>query len=213
MDKKIDQLYQDGKTDKAVHLLVEKIDEKPQQIENYLQLSTYLIEQGSLDQAQKLLEQAQHLVKTPLELNYNLAVVHYLQGDFDQALALLKVIPNDELTLYQKALVYLKLGQGQKALAYALTIKQQDDRVRELIGDIWLSLGQLTQALASYQQIKKPQAKVYFLEAICLLTQDRQKAQNLFAQAQKMDSKYYQQARNQYAGLLELVRKKEAKND
>lgn len=89
-----------------------------------MQLSTYLIEQGSLDQAQKLLEQAQHLVKEPQELNYNLAVCYYMQGDFDKALALLDQIPNDDLTLYQKALTYLKLGQGQKALAYALTIKK-----------------------------------------------------------------------------------------
>ena len=52
MDKKIAQLYDNGKVDQAIHLLVQKIDQKPQNIENYLQLSTYLIEQGSVDQAQ-----------------------------------------------------------------------------------------------------------------------------------------------------------------
>ena len=77
MDKKIAQLYDNGKVDQAIHLLVQKIDQKPQNIENYLQLSTYLIEQGSVDQAQQLLEQAQHLVKKPQELNYNLAVSYY----------------------------------------------------------------------------------------------------------------------------------------
>ena len=123
MDQNIAQLYDEGKVEQAIHLLIKKIDQHPQQVANYLQLSTYLIEQGSLDQAQKLLEQAQHLVKEPQELNYNLAVCYYMQGDFDKALALLDQIPNDDLTLYQKALTYLKLGQGQKALAYALDKK------------------------------------------------------------------------------------------
>ena len=39
MDKKIAQLYDNGKVDQAIHLLVQKIDQKPQNIENYLQLS------------------------------------------------------------------------------------------------------------------------------------------------------------------------------
>ncbi|OIF97448.1 tetratricopeptide repeat protein, partial [Acinetobacter baumannii] len=153
MDKKIARLYDDGQVEQAIHLLVQRIDQKPQNVENYLQLSTYLIEQGSVDQVQKLLEQAQHLVKKPLELNYNLAVAHYLQGDFDQALALLDQIPNDDLTLYQKALTYLKLGQSQKALAYALTIKKVDERVQELLGDIWLSMGESRQAKQIYLAI------------------------------------------------------------
>ncbi len=63
MDKKIARLYDDGQVEQAIHLLVQRIDQKPQNVENYLQLSTYLIEQGSVDQVQKLLEQAQHLVK------------------------------------------------------------------------------------------------------------------------------------------------------
>lgn len=153
MNNKIEKLYNEGKVDQAIHLLIKKIDEKPQNIENYLQLSTYLIEQGSADQAQKLLEQAQHLVKKPRELSYNLAVCYYMQGDFDKALNLLDQIPNDDLTLYQKALTYLKLGQSQKALAYALTIKKIDERVQELLGDIWLSMGEAKQAEQMYLAI------------------------------------------------------------
>ena len=189
MDQKIAQLYDEGKVEQAIHLLIKKIDQHPQQVANYLQLSTYLIEQGSLDQAQKLLEQAQHLVKEPQELNYNLAVCYYMQGDFDKALALLDQIPNDDLTLYQKALTYLKLGQGQKALAYALTIKKIDERIQELLGDIWLSLGENQQAQQMYLAIpdNKKNAKVYFLLGVTTLEKDRDQAQKYFAQAKQMD--------------------------
>lgn len=214
MDQKIAQLYDEGKVEQAIHLLIKKIDQHPQQVANYLQLSTYLIEQGSLDQAQKLLEQAQHLVKEPQELNYNLAVCYYMQGDFDKALALLDQISNDDLTLYQKALTYLKLGQGQKALAYALTIKKIDERIQELLGDIWLSLGENQQAQQMYLAIpdNKKNAKVYFLLGVTTLEKDRDQAQKYFAQAKQMDAKYYQQAMNQYASIMKMLNDKEKKN-
>lgn len=213
MDKKIAQLYDNGKVDQAIHLLVQKIDKKPQNIENYLQLSTYLIEQGSVDQAQQLLEQAQHLVKKPQELNYNLAVSYYMQGDFDKALALLDQIPNDDLTLYQKALTYLKLGQSQKALAYALTIKKVDDKVQELLGDIWMSLGENVQAQQVYLMIPKDRrtAKIYFLLGVSTMEKDRTQAEAYFAKAKAMDEKYYKRAMDQYASIMKMLNDKEKK--
>lgn len=213
MDKKIAQLYDNGKVDQAIHLLVQKIDQKPQNIENYLQLSTYLIEQGSVDQAQQLLEQAQHLVKKPQELNYNLAVSYYMQGDFDKALALLDQIPNDDLTLYQKALTYLKLGQSQKALAYALTIKKVDDKVQELLGDIWMSLGENAQAQQVYLMIPKDRrtAKIYFLLGVSTMEKDRTQAEAYFAKAKAMDEKYYKRAMDQYASIMKMLNDKEKK--
>lgn len=213
MDKKIAQLYDNGKVDQAIHLLVQKIDQKPQNIENYLQLSTYLIEQGSVDQAQQLLEQAQHLVKKPQELNYNLAVSYYMQGDFDKALALLDQIPNDDLTLYQKALTYLKLGQSQKALAYALTIKKVDDKVQELLGDIWMSLGENAQAQQAYLMIPKDRrtAKIYFLLGVSTMEKDRTQAEAYFAKAKAMDEKYCKRAMDQYASIMKMLNDKEKK--
>lgn len=214
MNKKIQALYDAGKVNRAIHLLIKQIDAHPQKVDNYLQLSTFLLEQGSPDQAQKLLQQAQHLVKKPQELNYNLAVCYYMQGDFEQALSLLNQIPNDELTLYQKALVYLKLGQRQKALAFALTIKKKDERVKELLGDIWLSLGEMKKAWQNYHSIPRSRrtAKVYFLLGVAVLAHDRSRAQNYFAQAKKMDAKYYQKARDQYAGILKMIKDRTAKN-
>lgn len=213
MDKKIAQLYDNGKVDQAIHLLVQKIDQKPQNIENYLQLSTYLIEQGSVDQAQQLLEQAQHLVKKPQELNYNLAVSYYMQGDFDKALALLDQIPNDDLTLYQKALTYLKLGQSQKALAYALTIKKVDDKVQELLGDIWMSLGENAQAQQAYLMIPKDRrtTKIYFLLGVSTMEKDRTQAEAYFVKAKAMDEKYYKRAMDQYASIMKMLNDKEKK--
>ncbi|MGQ5709127.1 tetratricopeptide repeat protein [Lactobacillus sp. PSON] len=214
MDREIANLYDAGKVQDAIHQLIEKIDKNPQKAENYLQLSTYLMEQGSSDQAAKLLEEAKHLVKKPQELDYNLAVCYYMQGDFDKSLALLEKIPNDDMSLYQKALVYLKLGQSQKALAYAMTIKKIDNRTKELLGDIWLSLGDVKQAEKTYRQITEEErnSKVNFLIGICLLEKNRDEAEKFFTLSKKQDAKYFEQAKNQYSAIMKMINDKENRN-
>lgn len=193
--------------------LIKKIDQDPKKVDNYLSLSTKLIEQGSFDQAKELLEKARGLVKHPQDLDYNLAVCYYLQGDFEQALALLEKIPNDDLSMYQKALVYLKLGQNQKALAYALSIKKIDNQVKELIGDVWLSLGELSSAKEAFLSIAegKRSAKVNFLIGVALLESDKGQADRYFELAKEKDPSYYAKALDQYTSLMKLISNKENK--
>lgn len=207
MDSKIDELYNSKKVDEAIHALIEKIDKDPHNTDNYLQLSTYLIDQGAGDQAMQLLEKAKGLVKDSNALDYNLAVAYYTQGEFDKALNLLNNIPNDDLTLYQKALVYLKLGQNEKALAFALSIKNVDDRVKELLGDIWLAWGDLKSAKQSYDSIPEDNrtAKIYFLLGVSTYSENRDLAEKYFAKSKSLDEKYYNNAKDQYGSLMKLI--------
>lgn len=214
MDKKIANLYDAGEVDKAIHLLVKRINRDPEDIENYLQLSTYLIEQNAADQALELLEKARGLVNHPEELTYNIAVCYYLQGEFQKSLALLNSIKDDEETMYQKALIFMKLGQYQKALAYALTLKNQDERTLELLGDIWLSLGDLKTANQTYSQILKDQrnSKVNFLLGLTLFDTNPNEAEKYFKLSKNQDPKYFAQAQKQYNAVAKLIRGKNDKN-
>lgn len=214
MDKKIANLYDAGKVDDAIHLLIKKINNHPKNIENYLQLSTYLIEQNSADQALELLEKARGLVDQPEALTYNIAVCYYMQEDFAKSLALLNSIPDDEETMYQKSLIFMKLGQYQKALAYALTLKNQDERTLELIGDIWLSLGDLKSANQTYSKILKDQrnAKVNFLLGLTLFDTNPDKAEKYFKVSKKQNPKYFAQAQKQYNAVAKLIRGKNGRN-
>lgn len=214
MDKKIANLYGAGEVDKAIHLLVERINRDPKDIENYLQLSTYLIEQNAADQALELLEKARGLVNHPEELTYNIAVCYYLQGKFQKSLALLNSIKDDEETMCQKALIFMKLGQYQKALAYALTLKNQDERTLELLGDIWLSLGDLKTANQTYSQILKDQrnSKVNFLLGLTLFDTNPNEAEKYFKLSKNQDPKYFAQAQKQYNAVAKLIRGKNDKN-
>ena len=200
---------------KKVHELITKIDEQPHNSENYLKLATYLIEQGSSEQATELLEKAKKLVAHPQDLDYDLAVCYYLQGKFDTALNILNQIPNDDLVLYQKALVFYKVGQSQKALAYALTIKNVDAKVLELIGDIWLSLGKTQEAESTYKKIgpEKRSAKINFMLGITILTRNRQEAEKYLAKSKKQDPKIFAQEQKKYSSLLKLVNDARKKND
>ena len=192
---------------KKIHELITHIDEKPDNSENYLKLATFLIKEGSSDQATELLEKAKNLVTHPQDLDYDLAVCYYLQGEFKKALNILNQIPNDDLVLYQKALVFFKIGQKQKALAYALTIKQRDAKTWELIGDIWLSLGEINEAESSYKKIRKEQrtAKVNFMLGITSLTQNRREAEKYFAKSKKQDPKVFAHEEQKYASALKLI--------
>ena len=214
MDKKIANLYDAGNVDKAIHLLIEKINKDPKDIENYLQLSTYLIEQNAADQALELLEKARDLVKHPEDLTYNIAVCYYMQGDFAKSLTLLNSIADDEETMYQKALIFMKLGQYQKALAYALTLKNQDERTLELIGDIWLSLGDLKSANQTYNKISEDQrnAKVNFLLGLTLFDTNPDEAEKYFKLSKNQDPKYFAQAQKQYNAVAKLIRGKNGRN-
>lgn len=200
---------------KKVHELITKIDKQPQNSENYLNLATYLIEQGSNEQATELLEKAKKLVTHPQDLDYDLAVCYYLQGKFDLALKILNQIPNDDLVLYQKALVFYKVGQSQKALAYALTIKNVDAKVLELIGDIWLSLGKTREAESTYKKIatEKRSAKINFMLGITILTRSRQEAEKYLAKSKKQDPKVFEQEQKKYSSLLKLVNDARKNND
>lgn len=210
MNEKSAELYEKGQVKEAIHVLVAAIDDHPRQLDNYLQLSTYLLEQGSADQAAELLTKAKHLVAKPELLDYNLAICYYYQGDFQKALGLLKKLPNDDANLYQKGLVYLKLGQPAQGLAHVLAIKHPDNDAQELLGDLWLAQGDLERAESSLLQIPESSrsAKVWFLLGVSSLTRDRAQAEQYFAQSRKKDEHYFLRAQKQYDGLLQLVKKR-----
>lgn len=214
-NNKISEKKDDKIIKQQIHNLISAIDVQPQKVENYLKLATILLEEGSYDQATQLLEQAKNIVKTPHDLDYDLAVCYYMQGKFNQAMKLLDNIPNDDLVLYQKSLVLMKMGQLQKALAYALTITKTDNRVLELLGDLWLSLGDFDQAEKSYLAISQIQrsSKVNFMLGITVLTKNLALAEKYFSISQDQDIKYFTQAKKKYDALLKLIKDKDKFND
>lgn len=188
-----------------IHQLVVAIEQNPQKTDNYLELSTVLTENGAANEAVELLTKAQQVVEQPELLELNLAVSYYYLGDFERALAILAASKNQDKYPLETALVYFKLGQFEKALAYLLLEQNQDERYFELLGDIWLALGDLKAAQQSYLKITNPSAKIYFLLGIVTLATDRKQAEAYFAKSKAADLKVYQQLQQQYQDLAQLL--------
>ncbi|MEJ6348340.1 tetratricopeptide repeat protein [Holzapfeliella sp. He02] len=211
MNKKAQDLFEQGQTDEAVHLLVEQIDQNPKETAGYLQLSLFLVKGNELEKAIELLLKAANLVENPKDLYFNLATSYYLKGDLEKSLNLLNQLPDTADNLYQKALVYFNVQNYQKALAYGMTAEQKnptDTQIQELMGDLWLAMGELTQAQRYFEKIiaTKPTAKAYTFFGICLYSQDYQKAQDCFEQATKLDEPETKKILNQYESLLSAVK-------
>lgn len=197
------------KINAIIEKLIKRIDENPNQTSNYLELSDILLEQGSFDQANQLLKKAAALVNQPKELSYNLVLSEYFLGNFSAALKILEKMPNTDANLYQKSLVYFKLGQPEKALAFVLSIKKNDEHTFELLGDLWLSLGDLKSAKNSFLQIPKTKrtAKTWFLLSVTTISQDQVEANKYLKKAKELDNEYVKSALVQYNTYLNNIQK------
>lgn len=190
--------------DKKITELIKKIDQNFEDVDAYLELSTILIEKQDPNDAIELLLKAKTLVKNSEALDFNLAIAYYYVGDFKHAEDILSKLPNTDENNFEKARVYFKLGKYAKSLAFILTVKSHDDRYFELLGDIWLALGDNEQAYAAFNQIKTPTAKSMFLAGVSVISSDFNHAQEMFAQAKKMDQKVYQQLKTQFDDLIKV---------
>lgn len=211
MNQQAQDLFEQGKTDEAVHLLVNQIDHNPKDIQGYLQLSLFLVKGNELEKAIELLLKAANIVEKPKDLYFNLATAYYLKGELEKALSLLNQLPDTADNLYQKALVYFNVQQYPKALAYAMTSDQKnpsDSQTKELLGDIWLSMGDLKQASYYFNEAVKinPTAKSYVFLGICLYSENYEQAQVYFEKANEVNAKVAKQVLNQYESLLSAVK-------
>lgn len=194
----------DAKIEQHVHELIKRIDVNIHDIDAYLQLSTILIENGDANSALELLNRAKFQNPKSVDLDYNLAVAAFYTGDLELAQKILNSLPNTDENRYEKARVYFKLQQFEKALAFILTVKQHDDHYFELLGDIWLSLGNSQEAADAFKKITKPTVKSNFLLGVAQIDHDYAGAQKSFLVAQKIDQKEYAVLKTRFDDLLKL---------
>lgn len=205
MNKKIRKVLPSNKQEAYIHSLICKIDAAPSDVNNYLELSTYLIENNSPEQALELLQKAKACTNDDTSsLDYNIAICFYMLGDYQAAGKILDSMPNNDATLYQKALVAIKSGQYAKALAYAITIKKPSMRTYELIGDCWLSQGKLVEARLEYKKIEASirSAKINFYWVLPTFLKIELKQKNILNVRKSRMKNIFIQLRNNIIRLL-----------
>lgn len=209
MKAKIKALWQAGKQQEAVKALVQEIKQQPDQIDNYLELAAFLNTLKDFEQAQQLLQQIQQRFPNNQDIQYSLATTYYAAGRYDLAEPLFLKITDQRLSNdrdYMLGVLYHQKQDDKRALAFALTAQQAAPKrvdANQLVGDIWLSLGQFKAAAQAYQQVLAQQPNVaaaHFNVGLALLGAG-EKPTAYFEKADALDHDYFQQQQQRLADI------------
>jgi len=209
MNKKAEQLFNKGDKEAAIKLIVADLNENPKQLAEILQLSTYLVQVGDLEQAEELLARSLELFKDNQDLLYNLGNVYYLADKFDKANNIFQNLINDNYAFdayFMLAKTLNQQGKKQLAIMYALTAaeKAPDDlQVNELLADLLLSNGNFNESLGFYKIAAKikPEAKYYFNMALCAMNL-HEDYQTYLNKSKELDKSFYMKNEKKLSDLL-----------
>ncbi|WP_416353022.1 tetratricopeptide repeat protein [Agrilactobacillus fermenti] len=213
MNKQAEKLFNQDEKQKAVHVLVQAINNEPEQIENYLQLSTYLTQLQDVEQAEVLLQKAIGKFGAQTELLYNLGVVYYEAGRYDLAQTEFDKLNQQDANFDNNlmlARIFFKTKQYAKAAAFALTATEkapQNSAAYLVLADSLLSLGQLSQAKTFYQkayQLKPTDLDALFGIGLIDFVRDHDQTKLLAVKAK--DAQYYASKQTQLVAIEKMIR-------
>lgn len=213
MNKQAEQLFKKGDKEAAIKLIVADLNKDPKQLPEILQLSTYLVQAGDLEQAEELLARSLEMFKNNRDLLYNLGNVYYLVDKFDKANEIFQQLINDDYAFeayFMMAKTLDQQGKRQLAIMYALTATEKaphDLGANELLADLLLANGNFEESLGFYKKANKiqPQAKFYFNMALCAMNL-KEDYQTYLAESKKIDEKYYLKNEKKLAELQKFIK-------
>lgn len=154
---------QEAEMKQTVHELITKIDQNPDQYQNYYDLAAVLVEGQDLEQAEELLMKALGLFdsnETARDLlTYGLGNVYYTAEEFDKAINWFTKIQSKQLqgdAYIMLAQSYLAKGDNKRSMAFALSAQgkvKHDPQVNLMIGDNLLALGEFVKAGEFYDKV------------------------------------------------------------
>lgn len=220
MNKEAEKLFNQNKKEAAIKLLVADLNKDAHQLPKILQLSTYLVQAGDLEQAEELLARALEMFKNNQDLLYNLGNVYYLADKFDKANQIFKDLVDDNYAFeayFMLAKTLDQQGKRQLAVMYALTAVEkapQDLQANELLADLLLANGNFQESLGFYQQANKikPEAKHYFNMALCAMNL-KQDYQSYLNESKKLDEAYYLKHEKKLADLQEFIKQGDSNDE
>ncbi len=213
MNKKAEQLFNDGDKEAAIKLIVADLNKDPKQLQEILQLSTYLVQAGDLEQAEELLARSLEMFKDNQDLLYNLGNVYYLADKFDKANSIFQNLVNDDYAFeayFMLAKTLDQQGKRQLAIMYALTAAEKspnDLQANELLADLLLSNGNFNESLGFYKIASeiKPQAKYYFNMALCAMNL-HEDYQTYLNKSKELDKSFYMKNEKKLSDLQEFIK-------
>ncbi|MHC9532835.1 tetratricopeptide repeat protein [Dellaglioa sp. L3N] len=162
----------EAESKQLIHQLVEKVEQEPDNQQAYYELGSYLTKLKDYPQAEELYKKAlSHFDGQSDLLQYGLGNVFYEAELYPEAIQSFQKITNQamkENAFLMLAQSYMAQEQYQQALAFAITAQEitpKNPDTNELIGDIFLALGQFENAARYYDlvlEVDAHQAKANF---------------------------------------------------
>lgn len=204
---------------KLVQKAVEKIDDNPNEVRSYYELSVLLTELKDYEQAKQLLLKASGLFsgKTELDLlNYGLGNVLYSAGDFQKAINYFRVVKGTKLNdnaILMIAQCEYALGDYKRSLAYALTTRNVG--VKQLIASNFLALGDFQNARKYFDEVLANEPRnfnaTFQRGIIALILDGKEQADSYFEIAQKIDYKSFIKMKGQIIDIQKTIIAKQKK--
>jgi len=112
------QLHTLGEIPEAIIYLKKSISKNPDFPYSWLELGAIMLELGSLKEAEKALQEAEHLTNSPMLYNY-LGILYSMQGKYEEAITYLKkaisLLPNNPDFHFNLGSAYLNTGEKNQA--------------------------------------------------------------------------------------------------
>ncbi|WP_245823042.1 tetratricopeptide repeat protein [Lactobacillus terrae] len=220
MNKEAERLFQNDDKEKAVHLLVESLNENYNQLDLILQLSSYLVELGDVEQAEELLTKGLSIYEDDSNLLYNLGNVYFTAGKYEKASEIFQKLINSDFgfeAFYMISKTLDEMDNTQMATVYALTAQemQPDDLlVNELLASILMKSSNFEEAKQYYQKALKIKEKSadYFNLAICQMNIGEE-FNNSLKKSRELDADYFDKQEKKLANIQNYLKETEGKHE
>lgn len=200
-----------------MHQLVQLIEKDPQHWRAYVDLVNLLATSENLIEAEELGLKSLELFKSePVAMNhlhYVVGNVYYLAGNYDKANQFFQLVTDEQLkydAVMMQAQSWYNQQNYQKALVYALTGTEMDENDLAgwiLLGNIWLSLQNLDRAAKAFEQaltFDQANFDANFGRGL-IATALKEKSNNWFEKAKKMNPERFKQQANQLDALTQIM--------
>lgn len=209
------------KMNTVVHELVQKIDQYPDEPQNYYDLATVLVDGNDYEQAEELLMKALGLFDTfstevKDKLIYGLGNVYYAAEEYPKAINWFEQITSQKLKADAYIMIaqsYLAIGDNKRSMAFALSAQvdqQLTPEIGNMIGDNLLALGDFEQAGNFYDQTLKGDPNngpAMFNRGLVAMIQEEPYTK-YFEKAKQLDPDYFQKSQQKLTDIEKFLKDK-----
>ncbi|WP_109249178.1 tetratricopeptide repeat protein [Lentilactobacillus kefiri] len=216
---------EEAKAKEAIHKLVQKVDQDPNNYHHYYDLATFLVEAKDYEQAEELLMKALGLFDKASQdvkntLQFGLGNVYYAAAEYDKAIKIFQGIKDKKLqaeSYIMLAQSYMAKGDNKRAMVFALSAqssRHDDPDVNQMIGDNLLALGNFAQAGEFYDNVLKTEAengKANFNRGIVAMV-NGEAFDKYFEKAKQDDPVYFKNGQRKLKDIEKVIQINKDKN-